>query len=98
MIPRQRGEPIPRRDDSRDFDRSNSIARAGLRSGAWPTVDETADAIAMMTADTVLQILKGEGVYYGLGDQHVPEIEKHRVWTAACRARQRARRRARLRR
>jgi hypothetical protein len=52
----------------------------------------------MMTADTVLQILKGEGVYYGLGDQHVPEIEKHRVWTAACRARQRARRRARLRR
>jgi len=59
MIPLQPGEPWPGRDDDGD---------AGKR-GAWliPTVDHVADAIAAMTADTVLQILRGQGVSYGLG-------------------------------
>ena len=30
-----------------------------------PTVDEVEEITAAMTADTVLQILKGQGIYYG---------------------------------
>lgn len=36
-----------------------------LDSRAWPTVDELEDIIAPMTADTVLQILHGQGIYWG---------------------------------
>ena len=63
MIPRQRGEPLSRT-------RRPQYPRFDPHS--WPTVDETAETLAMMTADTVLQVLKGEAVYFGLGDQWEP--------------------------
>jgi hypothetical protein len=65
VIPRQRWEPAPGLDDwTSDYGESSSV-----RGGAWsiPTVDHVRDAISMMTADTVLQILRGQGITYGLG-------------------------------
>ena len=64
MIPRQRGEPRPQRENK--FWNDNRWYWS-LKSGAWPQVDETAELVAAMTADTVLQILRGHGHYYGLG-------------------------------
>jgi hypothetical protein len=61
MLPRQRGEPRPGRDAG------HRATHSGLGAGAWPEVHETRDALAMMTADTVLQILHGQGLTWGLG-------------------------------
>jgi len=68
MIPRQRWEPAPGLDNWSKFETDYDGGAVRYR-GAWaiPTVDQVADAIAMMTADTVLQILRGQGVTYGLG-------------------------------
>lgn len=42
-----------------------------LYATAVPTVDEIEDIISPMTADTVLQILRGQGIYWGW------ECERH---------------------
>jgi hypothetical protein len=70
MIPRQRGEPLPNRDTTGD----RYATSAGEHYGAWlwPTVDETRDVLAAMTADTVLQILRGQGISWGLGTASEP--------------------------
>jgi len=52
VIPRQRWEPQPTPD---------------TWAAMWPEVEETREAVSMMTADTVLQILHGQGLTWGLG-------------------------------
>lgn len=90
MIPRQHGEPIARWRDSW-ADRPHYLS-----AGAWPTVDETADALAMMAADTVLQILHGQALSYGLGAASEPPVytpDSKRAKQRAATARYKARRR-----
>lgn len=40
-------------------------ARERLRASNWPTLPQLRHVTAMLTADTILQVLKGEGYYYG---------------------------------
>lgn len=63
MIPRQRGEP-------HEFEADEDIARfPHLHARRLPDVQSHQRLTAMLTADTVLQILRGEGYYYGLGGE-----------------------------
>ncbi len=55
MIPRQIFEPWPQRERFGEFPGDEY-----LLATYWPTVTETADAVAMCTADTILQILRGD--------------------------------------
>jgi hypothetical protein len=92
LIPRQLGEPWPLRDrvgKFSDSDRCHGEWR-------WPTVDETLDAIAAMRADTVLQILRGQAITYGLGaavgsDVYDPRLERLRAREAIRRRKRKPR-------
>jgi hypothetical protein len=66
VIPRQSNEPSPEWDNWIDdvYDKPQGAKR--LSSSAWPTVAEVNDTFATARLTTGLQILKGEGVYYGL--------------------------------
>lgn len=60
----------PQREREEPFDLSPH--KASLMAYQWPTVDELENIIAPMTADTVLQILRGQGIYWGWEiDHHV---------------------------
>jgi hypothetical protein len=54
----------------------------------YPTVDEVRDVLAPAYGDTYLQVLKGEGIYWGLGAEWRrprPDRSIRRRWTPARR-------------
>lgn len=66
MIWRQDGDPPPTKDDySVDSDNPNWLAQFNTTN--WPTCSEMWHATAHEQADTVVMILCGQGVTYGLG-------------------------------
>jgi hypothetical protein len=62
---------------------------------AWPTVPEVFEVLAPMAADTVLQILHGQGLAFGLGAAVEPAVY---VPEYKLEARRKAQRRYRARR
>lgn len=71
MIWYQDGDPPP------VWDRPHEAARLGaLATGNWPTCQELREATAHELADTVVQILCGDGITYGLGALCAPRIRR----------------------
>lgn len=52
------------------------LRKLSLLASFWPTVDELESVIAPMTADTVLQILRGDGIYRGWDCQEQYDHDK----------------------
>ena len=49
------------------FDLHEAPVARKLGPKNWPTVDETREVLAAAYADTFLQVIQREGIYYGLG-------------------------------
>jgi HK97 family phage major capsid protein/HK97 family phage prohead protease len=72
MIPRQRGEPAPtgRKPRDRRYHDYDDLDQWYQSPAAWPQVDEVEELNFGNRVATFLQIVKGEGRYFGLGDQY----------------------------
>jgi hypothetical protein len=78
MIPEQPFE-VPRRRHRTAFDAFDPSGHVRCHWLGIPTVDEVDDVLSPMKADAVLQILKGEGIYYGLGAEQEPTPDQDSI-------------------
>jgi len=86
VIPRQYNEPLPERDDWIGSSDTKPRGARQLVATAWPTVFEVNATLAAARLSTGLQILKGEGRYFGL-EYTRPEEFRARRWSVADRRR-----------
>lgn len=76
------GEPLPVQDDLNATWRDDQVY---LWAGNWPTVEQIREFNAPGTADTILQIVRRDAAYGGLGaemarddhDRPAPARERH---------------------
>jgi HK97 family phage major capsid protein/HK97 family phage prohead protease len=71
VIPRQRGEPRPRADRGiyTGSTWGGTVDHYRFAADVVPEVDDLEAVLERATADTVQQLVRGGGAYYGLGDE-----------------------------